>query len=426
MTPDAVACAVACALAGVRAVAPFDIVAEALADAAFREELGKGRVAVVSVGKAAATMARGAQFALGAHIESGIVIGPTPADVPGAWRIFVGGHPIPNEEGAEGGRAVRELAQSLGASDTLLCLISGGASALMALPADVLALSDMQWVTNRLLRAGATIGELNCVRKHLDQLKGGRLAALAAPARVVALILSDVIGDPVDVISSGPTVPDPTTIADAIAILRQRGAWDDAPASVRDYLTSANDESPKPGDARLARSSYRIIGNNTKAADAAAACATEHGYSATVVTTRLMGEARDVGTAIVRDVLDARAQNRGAPFARVYAGETTVTVRGDGRGGRNQELVLSAALALEGTTGVTITSIGTDGIDGPTDAAGAWADGSMVSRARERGLDPMAALARNDAYPFLQSLDALVMTGPTGTNVMDLIVITAS
>lgn len=426
MIPDAVDCA----LAGVRAVDPFDIVAAAIGARA-RDGLGPddplaaAAIAVVSVGKAAAAMARGAQFALGSRITRGIVVAPTPSQIPGAWETYVGGHPIPNEEGAAGGRAIRALAESLREGETLLCLVSGGASALMALPADGISLADMQDMTSQLLRAGATINELNCVRKHVDQLKGGRLAALASPASVVALILSDVIGDPVDVIASGPTVPDPTTIPDAVGILRARGVWERAPASIRAHLDAGADESPKPGDPRLARATYTLVGNNTKAADAAAARAQELGYAPRVVTTSLDGEARDVGAMIAREALAtyaAKDPNEGV--ALIYAGETTVTVTGSGSGGRNQELVLGAALALDGTSGVTMTSIGTDGIDGPTDAAGAWVDGESVRRVRERRLDPEGALANNDAYPLLKAIDALVITGPTGTNVMDLVVVT--
>jgi hydroxypyruvate reductase len=389
------------------------------------DPLAASSIAVVAVGKAAAAMARGAQFALGARISRGIVVAPTPSHIPGAWETYVGGHPIPNAEGAAGARAIRALATSLRDGETLLCLVSGGASALMALPADGISLADMQSVTNQLLRAGATIGELNCVRKHVDQLKGGRLAALASPASVVALILSDVVGDPVDVIASGPTVADPTTIADAIGILRARGVWESAPASVRAHLEARNDESPKPEDSRLARSAYTLVGNNTKAAAAAAARAKELGYAPRVITTSLTGEAREVGAEIAREALTARAAKDPAEgIALIYAGETTVTVTGNGLGGRNQELVLGAAFTLDGTSGVTMTSIGTDGIDGPTDAAGAWADGDTVRRARERRLDPAAALANNDAYSLLKTIDALVVTGPTGTNVMDLVVVT--
>jgi hydroxypyruvate reductase len=371
-------------------------------------------------------MARGAWSTFGDQIICGLVIAPTPLDPLGPhWSTYQGGHPIPTAAGVHGARAVLDLATSLGDSDTLLCLISGGASALMTFPAAGISLADTQTLTTNLLRAGATITELNCVRKHIDRLKGGRLARLASPARVIALVLSDVVGDPLDVIASGPTVPDPTTIADALSILNHRGVWTQTPLAIRQYLESGADESPKPSDPCFASVTSTVIGNNTKAAEATRTHAESLGYHATIVTTILTGESRDVGTTIA-DAAHTLQVESPAPGRRalIYAGETTVTVTGSGRGGRNQELTLAAAIALDGSTGITLTSIGTDGIDGPTDAAGAVADGHTLSRARTLGLDAHRALTHNDAYPFWHALGDLIITGPTGTNVMDLIVVT--
>jgi hydroxypyruvate reductase len=244
------------------------------------------------------------------------------------------------------------------------------------------------------------------------------------------LIVSDVIGDPLDVIASGLTVPDPTTIADASAVLRTRGVWDAVPVSVRQHLDIGDDESPKPGDPCFERVTSAIIGNNRIAAEAACVRAESLGYAASVVTTTLAGEARDAGAQIARDALVRQATRQATlhaadrPLCLIYAGETTVTVTGPGLGGRNQELALAAALELDGHMGITVTSVGTDGIDGPTDAAGASADGTTLPRSRDLDLDAQRALRDNDAYPFWQSLGDLVITGPTGTNVMDLIVVT--
>ena len=409
--------AVACALAGIAAVDPGDLVRRALGEIHF-----EGNVTLFAAGKAAGSMASAAVAALAGTVRDGVVIAPEPVTPPNE-RIacFVGGHPVPNDRGADGARAVLRAAEPLHAGDTLLCLISGGASSLMTLPAEGLSVSDIAQTTNLLMRAGATIQELNCVRKHIDQLKGGRLAAIASPARVFGLILSDVVGDSIATIASGPTVADPTTIAEATAVLRARGVWEMIPAPVRSHLEQADDESPKPGDPLLARSINRIVGSNVTAADAACMQARALGYSARVVTTSLTGEASVVGAEIVRDVR-AECARQGRKVALISAGETTVTVRGTGSGGRNQELVVGAAIAMDGVPGIAVASLGTDGIDGPTDAAGAVADGDTIARARVIGLDPAAALAANDTHAFWKALGGLVRTGPTGTNVMDIVV----
>jgi glycerate-2-kinase len=412
--------AVTCALAAVAAVDPGDLVRNALEQYPF-----DGNASLISVGKAAGTMLGAAVGVLGDRCLGGVAISPSSISCPRGISCFVGGHPVPNERGAEGAREIARLAASLTEKDTMLCLVSGGASALMTLPANGLTVADIASTTALLLRSGATIQELNRVRKHLDLLKGGRLAALAFPARVIALVLSDVIGDSLDTIASGPTVADPSTVADAIAVLRDRAVWDPAPSAVRAHLESASDESPKPGDSRLARSESHVIGSNVTAAAAACAQASSLGYAARVVTTSLSGEASTVGATIARAARDEAAKLK-TRVALVYAGETTVTVRGDGVGGRNQELVLGAAVEMEGQSNIAVVSLGTDGIDGPTDAAGAVADGESISRARQRGRDPKAALAANDTYTFWKSLGALIRTGPTGTNVMDIAVAVAA
>ncbi|RMH17938.1 MAG: DUF4147 domain-containing protein [Acidobacteria bacterium] len=385
-------------------------------------------VQLVAAGKAAAGMVRGARAVLGRRLAGGVVIVPAgqAGEVPEGFAVYEGGHPVPDRGGVAGARAVAELAAGLGGEDRLLLLLSGGGSALMTLPPDGIALDDVVVTTDLLLRAGATIGELNAVRKHLDQLKGGRLARLARPARLDALVLSDVVGDPLEVIASGPASPDPTTFADAVAVLERRGLWDAVPAAVRSYLEAGRRgevaESPKPGDPCFDGVEVRIVGSNRMAVAAAREAAEARGYRTLVLTTELSGEAREVGAVLAAIARQVRRYGEPAapPACLLAAGETTVTVRGRGRGGRNQELALAAARGLAGVGGVLLASLGSDGIDGPTDAAGAVASGSTAARAAARGLDPDAALADNDAYPFFAALGDLIVTGPTGTNVMDL------
>lgn len=399
-----------------------------------------GVVRVVGIGKAAGAMARGAAAVLGGALE-GVLVVPAglEAGAPAGPVVFGGGHPVPSVAGVKGAGAVLALAEGLGDGDLLLCLVSGGGSALMTLPPEGVSLEDVQATTGVLLRAGATIRELNTVRKHLDRLKGGRLARAAAPARVLALVLSDVVGDPLDVIASGPVSPDPTTFADAVAVLGRHGLWPaGVPASVREHLERGlrgeAEESPGSGDPALSRVEAHMVGSNRLAAEAARAEAERRGYRTLLLSTLVTGEAREVGRVLAG--LGAEALRSGRPLAPpaclVAAGETTVTVTGAGRGGRSQEVALGAALALDellsgdATSGgerVLVLAAGTDGVDGPTDAAGALATGTTVRRAREADLDPRRALAANDAYPCFEALGDLVITGPTGTNVMDLMLV---
>jgi hydroxypyruvate reductase len=360
-----------------------------------------------------------------------VVITPSDTDVAalGNIRTFVGGHPVPTDGSERGARAVAELVRTLTADDFLLCLISGGGSALMTFPPSRVPLTDVCTTTDTLLRAGATIDELNCVRKHLDRLKGGRLAQIAAPAKVLTLILSDVLGDPPDVIASGPLSPDPTTFSDALAILDRHQVRDRIPASALEYLRSGArgevPESPVPDEPCFTDVDVRIVGSNRMAAEAAVGEAERRGYRTQLLTTTLSGEASEVGHTLATRGLEIRdGQGPLAPPACLIAsGETTVRVRGTGRGGRNQELVLGGALALHGRGPVLMASMGTDGIDGASHAAGAFADQTTIARAEARGLDAAATLAANDSTPFFEALDDLIVTGPTGTNVMDVQVV---
>ena len=417
--------ALACLRAAIAAVEPERLVRRSLRRAAGSLP-GGGPVHLAALGKAAPAMVRGAAAALGGRWGGGVAVTPPgpPAALPAGCRVIVGGHPVPDAGSVAGGRAILELAESLGSDDLLLCLISGGGSALMTLPPEGVRLADLQAATGALLRAGATIGELNAVRKHLDRLKGGRLARAAAPARTLALVLSDVVGDPLDVIASGPVSPDPTTYGEALAVIRRRGVWEAVPEAVRDHLERGTrgevEESPKPGDPCFERVEVRVVGNNRLAAEAALAEAQRRGYAGRLLTTGLTGEAREAGRELAAAVLAERAAGAALPACRVAAGETTVTVTGTGSGGRNQELALGAALALAGSEGIVLASAGTDGIDGPTDAAGALVDGATVARARARNIDPEAVLRANNTYAFFRALEDLIVTGPTGTNVMDL------
>jgi hydroxypyruvate reductase len=333
---------------------------------------------------------------------------------------------VPDAAGLAGARQLAELATNAGPNDLVICPISGGGSALLTLPASGIELSDLQALTDQLLRSGATINELNTVRKHLSQIKGGGLARLAAPAAVVSLILSDVVGDPLDVIASGPTAPDPTTYADAWAVLEHHHLIDTAPQPITARLRAGLDgqvpETPKPHDAVFERVQNVIVGSNRLAAEAASAKAQELGFNTLLLSTYVEGEAREV--ARVAAALAKEVVRYGRPVARpaciVWGGETTVTVHGDGKGGRNQELALAAALALDGWQDIALAALATDGTDGPTDAAGAIVGGDTVARAREQGLVPINYLARNDSYRFFQDLGDLIITGPTQTNVNDL------
>jgi hydroxypyruvate reductase len=385
------------------------------------------RIVVVGAGKASGAMAEAADAVLEDVRLDGLVTVKEPRDPgPRRVRLAVAGHPIPDARGEAAGQEILRLARGAGAEDLVLCLISGGGSALTPAPVPGVALSEKQDVTRLLLDCGATINELNAVRKHLSRMKGGQLARAAYPAPVVALILSDVIGDPLDVIASGPTSPDPTTFEDTLAILARFGLLDRVPASVRAHLeTGARggvEDTLKPGDPVLAGVTNVVIGNNGLVVDAAVAEARRLGLAPCLLTRRLQGEAREVAR-VFAALLDETARGGlviGRPACLIAGGGTTVTVRGRGAGGRCQEFALALMPELATMRNVMVLAAGTDGSDGPTTAAGAVADPTSLERARDMGLDARRALAENDSNPFFAALDDLVVTGPTGSNLMDL------
>lgn len=435
-------------------------------------ELGAAeRVFVVGAGKAGATMAAAAADLLGPRLVGGIVAVPASSlasglapQTPHVSRLthhdslqcssssritFIpAGHPQPDSGSLQAGEAIAGLlnaqagkpaATTAGITerDLVLALFSGGGSALMELPVAGVTLEALQSLNDQLLRSGAPVTDLNCVRKHLSRIKGGGLARLAAPARIIALILSDVIGDPLDVIASGPAVPDPTTVADAQAILSQRGLG-------QMPIASALRETPKPGDPIFERVTNILIGSNAMARQAAADAARGLGFEVETPELVVEGEARAWGERLVASrgfptaegAENAEKANENSAHsvfsavsndktsAVILGGETTVTVRGNGLGGRNQELALAAALELDGMRErIVIASVGTDGIDGPTPAAGAWATPDTAARARALGLDAAAMLANNDSYSFFAALGDCILTGPTGTNVNDLVIV---
>ncbi len=378
-----------------------------------------GRTVVVGAGKAAAAMAKAVEDHWDGPL-SGLVVTRYAHGLP-CTRIAVveAGHPVPDAAGADAARRILKLVEGLTADDLVLALISGGGSALLALPAPGITLDEKRAVNRALLTSGAAIGEMNTVRKHLSAIKGGRLALAAAPARMVSLIISDVPGDDPAVIASGPTVPDPTTAADALAILRKYRI--DAPQSVIARLEAGGDETPKPGDPRFARVENRIIVTPQDALEAAAAVARQAGLTPLILGNALEGEARDV--ALVHAGIARQIQRHGQPIPPpcviLSGGETTVTVRGQGRGGRNAEFLLALAIALDGQPGIFALAGDTDGIDGTEDNAGAVLMPDSLQRAAALGIDAKARLADNDGYGVFAALGDLVVTGPTRTNVND-------
>jgi hydroxypyruvate reductase len=373
---------------------------------------------VIGAGKATAQMARAIERLLGARIAAGeINVKDGHAATLRRIKINECGHPMPDQRGVAGARRIAKIASAAGADDLIVCLISGGASALLPLPTPPITLAEKQKTTRLLLHCGASIHEINCVRKHVSRIKGGQLARLAYPATLLTLILSDVIGDDLDVIGSGPTVPDRSTLADTRAILRKYG--------IGSKVLSGAQETPKPGDKIFENTRNVIVGSNPLAVDAAALEARRLGFRTLVLSTFLEGEAREVGRVHAAIAKEMRATGRPVqpPACVISGGETTVTVRGKGLGGRNQEFALATALDIAGLHNVMILSAGTDGTDGPTDAAGAIVDGTTLARARALGLNPTESLRNNDSYHFFEPLGDLIKTGPTGTNVADIQVI---
>ncbi len=375
----------------------------------------RGRTVVVGAGKAAASMAAAVEGAWDGRLSGLVVTRYGHAVATGRIEVVEAAHPVPDARGRDAAGRILRLVRDLGEDDLALVLISGGASALLSLPADGLSLADKQAVNRDLLASGAPIDEMNCVRKHLSAIKGGRLAEAAAPARVVTLAISDVPGDDPAVIGSGPTVGDPTTVADAKRILAKYALT--PPPAVRAFLDGGAAETPKPGAAELARAETYVIAAPAMALEAAAKVARAAGYEVEILGDALEGEARELAAA--HAALARRRSGEANRLALLSGGETTVTVRGEGRGGRNAEYLLGLALALDGTPDIRAIACDTDGIDGTEDNAGAVIDPETVARARALGLDARAALERNDAYSIFQALGDLVVTGPTLTNVND-------
>lgn len=392
-----------------------------------REELdGYKRIFVVGAGKASGTMARAAEDFLSGRIVAGSV-SVKDGDTARTRLIELRpcGHPVPDERGINGARRIVEICEEAGEDDLVICLLSGGASALMPLPSPPITLTEKQETTKLLLACGANIHEINTVRKHLSAIKGGQLARIAEPAHVLSLILSDVVGDDPSVIGSGPTASDASTFADAFAVIEKYELRERVPARVRERLKNGAQETPKPADPLFGRVENVIVGSNQKSLESAAQAAKDLGYRTLILSSTIEGETRDVArmhAAIARQIR-THGQPARPPVCVISGGETTVTMRNDGagKGGRNQEFALAAALDLEGLEDVLILSAGTDGTDGPTDAAGAMADGTTIARAHARaGISIDAALRDHDAYPLFEELGDLMITGSTGTNVMDL------
>lgn len=427
-------------LAGVRAVDPEEAVLLALSLSgdtlgAGPEEFhlnADGRVLVVGAGKAGAPMARAVEKILGARVARGIVAvkyGHTLAlDL---ITLLEAGHPIPDEGGRAAAGKIADLLKGAGEKDLVICLLSGGGSALLPFPSPPVTLEEKMAVTALLLDSGADIGEINTVRKHLSVLKGGGLLRMAYPARVLTLILSDVVGDALDVIASGPTVPDPTSFTDALGVLEKYRLTDRVSASVLTRLREGADgsrvETVKPHDPETGNVFNLLVATNSKAIRASAVRARDLGYNTRILSTTVTGETReaaDTHAAIAREIV-THGTPLPPPACVLSGGETTVTIRGKGKGGRNQEFALAAAPGIEGLSGVVILSGGTDGTDGPTDAAGAIVDGTTLTRARSAGMDPFRYLNDNNSFRFFEALGDLIITGPTMTNVMDIHVILA-
>lgn len=393
------------------------------------------RILAVGAGKGTVPMAAAVEDILGGRLDDGIII------VKYGHTAFLerisqveAGHPVPDDAGVAGSSEVIDMLRGADGKTLVICLLSGGGSALLVSPAEGLSLKDKQTTTDVLLKCGATIEELNTVRKHLSQVKGGRLARIAYPATILTLVLSDVIGDRLDVIASGPMVPDTTTFRDALMVVEKYALRERLPKNVVDFLERGAagkiPDTPKSGEDCFRNASAVIVGSSGQALRAARDRAERLGFDTEVVTDTLQGEARDAAVYLAGVATKAQKHlSGGKPRCLVSGGETIVTVKGNGLGGRNQELALAFALEIDGLEGITLLSAGTDGTDGPTDAAGAMVDGKTAAVAKNLGIDPAEYLARNDSYSFFKKLDSLsgkkshFITGPTGTNVMDIQVV---
>ncbi|MCS7239783.1 MAG: glycerate kinase [Candidatus Bipolaricaulota bacterium] len=388
------------------------------------------RVLVVGFGKAASGMAQALEKILGDFLDGGMVIvGSSSSAETKRIRVVNASHPIPDERTVSASHELLELARTAGPQDFLIVLISGGGSALFEIPARGLSLEDLQCTTDLLLRCGATIREMNVVRKHLSAVKGGLLLHQTQAGAILAVILSDIPGDDVGTVASGPVSADPSTFAEARAILERYGAWDFLPASIRAYIHRGEHglvpETVKPSDPSLAKVAHLVVGSGKLAAEVAQEFGIQMGFHTQILTTTMQGEAREIGKFLgsiaAEEVRFARPLPSPALF--ILAGETTVTVRGAGKGGRNQELALAFALAVEGLAGVALLALATDGQDGCTDAAGGIVDGGTAGRIKAAGIDPHRALSANDSYTALSVSGDLLLLGPTGTNVADLVLL---
>jgi glycerate-2-kinase len=390
------------------------------------------RIYIIGAGKASGTMAEAINELLQKRITKGFVNIPqgTTQDLKtGHIKLNEAGHPLPDKAGVKGARSIMKLLEDVKENDLIISLISGGGSALLPLPAGNITLTEMQRITNKLLKCGAKIDEINIVRKHISDIKGGRLAMKVFPATLISLIISDVVGDHLPSIASGLTVPDPSTYSDAVEILKRYCIWKKSPQTVRLYLNNGLEgkvpESPKPNNPYFKKVHNILLGSNRTALKAAKIKATQLRLTPIVLSAFMEGEARHVGTVIAslarETVLTESFLPK--PIVVLAGGETTVTVIGNGKGGRNQELALGASLRINKLEGVVIASIGTDGIDGSTDAAGALVDGTTVKRAQEKGMNPLDYLDNNDSYTFFMNINDLIMTGPTGMNINDLIIL---
>ena len=387
-------------------------------------------VYVIGGGKASGSMAEAVEQILGNRITDGLVNVPHGSkNKTSKIKLRGANHPVPDEAGVEGTRSMLDMVEHAEGNDLIICLISGGGSSLMPLPRGPISLTDKQEMTQALLKSGATINEVNTVRKHISDFKGGWLAKKAYPATILNLILSDVVGDPLDFIASGPTVPDSTTFNDAIGVLKKYSLWAETPESIRKVLSEGEEglipETPKADDEAFKKVHNVVVGNNRSSSLAACGQLRSAGLNTLLLTATLEGEARHAGVILATIGKEVKVSGNPVPNPAgiVAGGETTVTVTGKGSGGRNQELLLAAALKLRESDGIVVASLSTDGVDGPTDAAGAVADGKTVTRALKMGLVPEKFLAENNSYRFFAKLNDLIFTGPTGTNVNDVSVI---
>ncbi len=385
---------------------------------------------VVGAGKAGAPMAAAVEEVLGDKLSVGVINVKYGHTEPlKKIKITEAGHPVPDQAGLWGTLEIVELLKDAGKNDLIICLISGGGSALLPLPVEGISLAEKQELTEKLLACGATINEINTIRKHISKIKGGQLARLAFPATLITLILSDVVGDPLDAIASGPAVPDTSTFQDVKDILSRYEIWHDIPNPIQSHIQKGSNgeipETPKSGDEIFSKVQNVIVGSNIQAVLGAKNEAQDLGYNTLVLSSLIEGETKDVAgvhSAIAKEILKTGNPVK-PPACLISGGETTVTLRGGGKGGRNQEFVLAAAIDISGLEPVVILSGGTDGTDGPTDAAGAICDGQTISKAKKKGMNAMGYLSKNDSYSFFKPLNDLLITGPTKTNVMDLRII---